>query len=126
MINMATMLIYGKTLKNLLLWNQKLMTLKVGTQHRIFEYYNVCSNDAPGLTLTYSTSRSNSVPYAIVWEKGKTLDFSEIIVVCDIRVERCSQLNEYMKLYDYQRSRSLTLVQTSQNHVFNILFLSNR
>ena len=26
----------------------------------------------------------------------------------DIKVGRCSQLNEYMKVYEYQRSRSLT------------------
>ena len=39
-------------------------------------------------------------------EKGKTKDFLETIVVCDIKVGRCSQLNEYVNLYDYQRSRS--------------------
>ena len=36
------------------------------------------------------------------------MDFSETIVVCDHKVNRCSQLNEYMKLYEYQRSRSFT------------------
>ena len=46
------------------------------------------------------------VPYAFVWEKIKTMDFSETIVVYDIKVGRCSQLIEYMKLYEYQRSRS--------------------
>ena len=35
------------------------------------------------------------------------MDFSETIVVYDIKLGRCSQLNEYMKLYEYQRSRSL-------------------
>ena len=50
-------------------------------------------------------ARSNLVTYANVWEKGKTMD-SETIVVYDIKVDRCSQLNEYMKLYEYQRSRS--------------------
>ena len=49
----------------------------------------VCSN-GPGLTLTYFTARSNLVPYAFVWEKGKTIDFSETIVVYDIKVGRCS------------------------------------
>ena len=34
------------------------------------------------------------------------MDFSETIVVPDIRVCRCSQLTEYMKLYEYQWSRS--------------------
>ena len=62
------------------------------------EYYQVCSNDAPGLTLTYFMARSNLVPYAFVWEKVKTMDFAETIVVNDIKVGRCSQLNEYTKL----------------------------
>ena len=30
------------------------------------------------------------------------MDFSETIVVYDINVGRCSQLNEYMNLYEYQ------------------------
>ena len=29
-------------------------------------------------------ARSNLVPYAFVWEKGKTMDFSETIVVHDL------------------------------------------
>ena len=46
------------------------------------------------------------VSYIFIWEKVKTMDFSKTIVVYDIKVGRCSQLNEYMKLYEYQRSRS--------------------
>ena len=82
------------------------MTLKICMQHWVLEYYQVCSNDNPGLTLTYFTARSNLDPYAFVWEKVKTTNFSETIVVYDIKVSRCSQLNEYMNLYGYQRSRS--------------------
>ena len=48
----------------------------------------------------------NLAPFFFVWNKVKTLDFSEISVVYDIKIGRCSQLSEYMKLYDYQRSRS--------------------
>ena len=44
-------------------------------------YYQVCSNDAPGLTLTCFMARSNFDSYASVWEKVKTMDFSETIVV---------------------------------------------
>ena len=56
-------------------------------QHRVLEYYQVCSNDDPGLTLTYLTARSNLVPYAFVWEKGKTMDFfSETIVAYDLKL----------------------------------------
>ena len=57
--------------------------------------------------MTYFTSRSNLVPYTFVREKGKTMVFvSETIVVFDIKVGRCSQLNMYMNLYEYQKSRS--------------------
>ena len=64
------------------------MTLKLGMQHRVFEYYQICSNDDPGLTLTYFAARSNLVPYAFVWEKGKTMDFTATIVVYDVKVGR--------------------------------------
>ena len=57
---------------------------------------------------TYFMGRSNLVPYVFVWEKGKPMDFSETVVVCDIKVGRCSKLNECMNLYEYQRSRSFS------------------
>ena len=62
------------------------MTLKLGMQHGVLEYYQVGSNDDTGLTLTYFTARSNSVPYIFVWEKGKTMDFSETIVIHDLKL----------------------------------------
>ena len=55
-------------------------------EHRLLEYYQVCSNDDPGLTLTYFTARSNLVLYAFIWEKGKTMDFSETMVVYDLKL----------------------------------------
>ena len=66
------------------------MTLKFGMQHLVLEYYQVCSNDVSGLTLTYYRTRSNLVPYAFIWEKGKTMDFSETIVVYGVKIGRCS------------------------------------
>ena len=62
------------------------MTLKLGTSmhHRLLEYYQVCSNDDPGLTLTYFTARSNLVPYAFVWEIY--MNFSETIVIYDLKL----------------------------------------
>ena len=72
----------------------------------MLEYYQVCSRDVAGLTLTYFTARSNLVPHAFVWEKGKTMDISEPIVVNVIKVGICNYLNEYINLYEYQRSRS--------------------
>ena len=65
------------------------MTLKVSMHYWVLEYYQVCSNDDPELTLTYFMARSNLVPYAFVWEKGETTDFSETVVVDDIKVGRC-------------------------------------
>ena len=62
------------------------MTSKLGMQHWVREYYNVCSNDDPGLILTYFTARSNLVPYDFVWEKDKTMGFSETIVVYDLKL----------------------------------------
>ena len=64
------------------------MTLKFGMQHRVLEYYQVYSNDDPGLTLTYFMARSNLVPYAFVWEKGKRMDFSETIIVYDLKLAK--------------------------------------
>ena len=68
---MAAMPIYSKNLKkDLLLRNQNPMTLKLGMQHWVLKYYQLCSNNDSELTLTYFTARSNLVPYAFVWEKG--------------------------------------------------------
>ena len=90
MTKMAAMPMYGKKLKKLFSGTKRLMTLKLGMQHRVLEYYQVCSNDDPGLTLTYFRARSNLVPYAFVWDKDKTMDFSETVVVYDVKVDKCS------------------------------------
>ena len=56
------------------------MILKLGMYYWGLKLYD------PGLILTYFTARSNLVPYAFVWEKGKTMDFSETIVVYDFKL----------------------------------------
>ena len=87
MTEMAAMAIYGKNLKKIFSSGTKRpMTLNLGMHHWVLEYYQVCSNDDPGLTLTYFTARSNLVPYAFVREKDKTVDFSETIVVYDLKL----------------------------------------
>ena len=68
MTKMATMPIYGKNLKKIFFFGTKRpMTLKLGMQHRVLEYYQVCSKDDTGLTLAYFMARSNLVHYAFVW-----------------------------------------------------------
>ena len=52
MTKMAAMPIYSKNLKDIILPNQKAGILKLRMQHRVLEYYQVCSNDDPGFTLT--------------------------------------------------------------------------
>ena len=84
MTKMAAMPIYGKNFKKSS--SPRPMTLKFCMQHQVLECYQVGSNDDSGLTLTYFTARSNLIPYAFVWEKGKTVDFSETIVVYDLKL----------------------------------------
>ena len=60
------------------------MTLKLGMQYCVLDYYKVYSNYALALILTYFTTRSNLVPYAFLQEKFKTMDFSETIIVYDL------------------------------------------
>ena len=61
----------------------------------------VCSNNDPGLTLTYFTARSNLVTYAFLYEKVKTVDFSETIAASDLKVGRSRHLNKFMKVSEY-------------------------
>ena len=58
-----------KILKTFFSGTKRPLTLKLGMQHRVLKYYQVCLNDDPWLTLTYFTTRSNLVPYAFVWGK---------------------------------------------------------
>ena len=127
MTKMATMAIYAKqTFKVFFSGTERLMNLKLCMQHRGLEYYQVCSNDAPGLTLTYFTARSNLVPYAFVWEKVKTMFvFSETIVVYYKKFGKCSPLNEYMKRYEYQRSRSFIDFGPNRSDSIFLIFFSS-
>ena len=62
------------------------MTLKLSMWHRVWEYYQNCSNYDPGLTLTYFTPRSKLVTYAFVWEKVKIFFFLETIAALGLKV----------------------------------------
>ena len=44
---------------------------------------------------------SNLVIEAFLWEKVKTVDFSETIAACDLKVGRFRQLIEIMKVCEY-------------------------
>ena len=51
------------------------------------------------------------------------MDFSETVGVYDIKVGRCSQLNEYMKPYEYQGS-FINLVPKHSDSIFFNFFSS--
>ena len=59
--------------------------------------------------MTYFTARSNLVTEAFLWEKVKTVNFSETIAACDLKVGRCRQLIEIMQV-------------EGQGHLFTIYF----
>ena len=54
------------------------------------------------------------------------MDFSETIIVYDIKVGTCSQLNGYMKLYEYQRSRSFIDLGPNLSDSIFFSFFSSR
>ena len=116
MIKMAAMPINGKNMKKIFLSvTKRLMTVKGDMQHWVLVYYQDCSNDDwVDRDLFYG-----KVKFCPLWEEGKTIDFSETIVVYDIKVARYSQLNVYMKLVSTKgQGHSLTLVQISQIQYF--------
>ena len=80
------------------------MTLKVGMQHWVLEYYQIHSNDDPGLILTYFTSRSDLVPFVLVWG----VYFRETIEACEVKVGTYSQINEHMTIYEPCHEKNLS------------------
>ena len=70
MTKMAATLIYGKNLKKkiFLSGNKKPMTLKVSMQHRLLEYFQMCSNDDPGWP--WPILRQIWSLMLLYWEKG--------------------------------------------------------
>ena len=64
MTKIATMPIYGKNRKQFSSPELKRpLTLKLGMQHWVLEYHQVCLNDDRGLVLIYFTAWSNLVLY---------------------------------------------------------------
>ena len=98
MTKMAAMPIYMINTLKIFSGTKRPMTLKLGMQHQVLKYYQLSSNDDPGLTVTYFMARSNLVPYTFLWEKGKTMDFSETIVVCYLKLATDDQSDKKFPL----------------------------
>ena len=104
------------------------MTLDLGMQHLVLRYYQIYSNDDPGLTFTYFTARFNLVSFAFIWENAQTVDFLETDEFYEVKVGAYSQIYEYMTIYDCPRPRSfIDLYPRSLIfNIFKLLFLRNR
>ena len=51
---------------------KRLMTMKLGMQHLVLKYYELCPNDDPGLPMTIFMTGSNLFPNASIWVKAYT------------------------------------------------------
>ena len=109
MIKVAAMPIYGKNLKSSFtqepkgLWPWNLIcSIKCSNPSKFVQIFTV---GWPWPILRQGQIWSLMLLYG---KKSKTMDISETIVVYDVKVGRYSKLNKYMKLCEYQRSRSLT------------------
>ena len=99
MTKMAAMPTYGKNpLEIFFSRTGRPISTKLGMWHRGLQPIIVYSNVDPRVTLTYFMARSNLGILAFLWEKVKTLDFSETIAACELKVGRCRQLIEIMKV----------------------------
>ena len=104
---MAAMPIYGiNPLKIFFSETSMPVTFEHGIQHQGLEPIKFCSNDDPGLTLTYFTARLTLLPISFLWEYSLILVFIETIEVFELKVGTNSCLSEYMNTYEYQRSKS--------------------
>ena len=88
MTKVAAMPVYGKPLKIFFSRTKRPMTLKLGMQHWVLEYYQVCSNDGPGwvdLDLFCGKVKFGSLCFCM-GKKVKQWIFSGTIIVYDIKL----------------------------------------
>ena len=85
MTKMAAMPIYGiNPLKLFFSGTSVPIMTKFVVKHRRLKRIIFCSNDNPGLTLTYFTAWSNVGIKAFIWENVTMMDSLKIIASCDL------------------------------------------
>ena len=117
---MAAMHIYGKILKNLLLWNcltdfNKIWSLASGT----LAHYSLYKS-WPWVDLDLFYGRVIIYHISFSMEKTETLDFSGSFVACDLTVGTFIQLIEFMKSYEYSMSRSSLDICQRSFYILNL------
>ena len=102
MTKMATTLIYGKNPSKIFLSRTGgPISTKLDMEHWGLQHTIVCSNDDPGVTVTYFTARSNLVAsFSIGINENR--GFSETIDAYYLKVGRCRQLIDFMKVCEYE------------------------
>ena len=88
MTKVAATPINGKNPSKIFSVTGRLISMKLDVHHWGLLPSIICSNDDHGVTLAYFTARTNLVILAFLWEKVKTVDFSETIAACDLIVGR--------------------------------------
>ena len=101
MTKMAATPIYGKNPSKIFFGTSGPISTKLGMWHLELQRIIVCSNDDPGLTLTYFTAWSNFVTWAFPLGKVKTVSYSKTIAASDLKVGRSRHLIEFMKVSQY-------------------------
>ena len=64
------------------------ISTKLGMLYLELQPIRVCSNDDPGVTLTFIMASSNLVTWVFLWKKLKIVEFSETIAASDLKVGR--------------------------------------
>ena len=95
MTKMAATPIYDKNPSKIFSGTSRPISTNIRMWHRGLQPIIVCSNDDPGVTLTYFTARSNLVTLAFLWGKVKTVDFSETIAASDLKQMDLMKICEY-------------------------------
>ena len=80
MTKMATTPIYGKNPSKIFFYGTGgLISMKLGIKHLGLQPIIVCSNDDPGVTLTYFTASSIFGNLGLSMGKGETANFQELL-----------------------------------------------
>ena len=103
MNKMAATPICGKNPLKIFSRTRKPMTVGLVMLHWGCGAYQVCSNDDPRLTLTYSMSRSNFLPNAFKWEFFCKVDFLNTVEAKVIFLTWYVETNETMLMNKFQR-----------------------
>ena len=112
--------------KNLLLWNRKADDLETWYAEMSTRVLSCLFKCCPWVALALFDGKVKFGPLCFCMGKSLTMDFSESIVVYDIKIGRCNQLNEYMKLrVAKHRVIHWPFSKYLRSNIFKLLVLNN-